>query len=184
MTEREAQNRAAAPQPIRWRLALLTWFAAFLTALVVFIVGGPELSRMNVVLRALIVTGILVGVIQYVALPLIFRYGGPVLFRHSRPADVVRGTSEEAGAPPDPAARIGRHLPASPSPVAGGRTGGADQEVLAARASWRISSRPAWRPAPRRRSVRVPARRCSRSGSRKQQHGLHSPRSPGTPLNT
>lgn len=66
-------------QPVRWRLALLTWAAAFLTALVVFIAGGQALAHMNVVLRALLVTGILVGVIQYVALPLIFRYCGPLL---------------------------------------------------------------------------------------------------------
>jgi antibiotic biosynthesis monooxygenase (ABM) superfamily enzyme len=99
MTERKAQEQAAAPQPIRWRLALLTWFAAFVTALVVFIVGGPELNRMNVVLRALIVTGILVGVIQYVALPLIFKYGRPVLFPHAGPPDAAPRAGDESRRP-------------------------------------------------------------------------------------
>jgi len=92
MTDEPVTPATTPPQPVRWRLALLVWLVAFVTALVVFIVGGQELGRLNVVLRALVVTGILVAVIQYVGLPLIFRFCRSVLF----PREAARGgTTEE-----------------------------------------------------------------------------------------
>ena len=59
--------------PKRWRVALLTWAAAFVIAAVLYAVAGPFLAAQPLLLRALIVTGVLVGILSYVAMPLLTR---------------------------------------------------------------------------------------------------------------
>jgi hypothetical protein len=59
--------------PPRTKLALLTWVGAYAVILVVLAVGGPALASWLLALRALVVSGLMVGAMTWVIVPVMKR---------------------------------------------------------------------------------------------------------------
>jgi antibiotic biosynthesis monooxygenase (ABM) superfamily enzyme len=67
---RRAKSRAAAPaSPPRYKLALLTWVAAYPIITVILGLLGPELASWPLGLRTLVVSVLMVATLTWLAMP-------------------------------------------------------------------------------------------------------------------
>jgi antibiotic biosynthesis monooxygenase (ABM) superfamily enzyme len=58
----------------RVKFVLLSWLAAFIIVMALFLVIGPQLQDLPLALRALAISGVLVVTMTQVAIPLITRF--------------------------------------------------------------------------------------------------------------
>ncbi len=92
------EYQASSP-PARYKMALLTWLGAFLTLTIVTFLLGPWVNPLPLVLRALILTGILVALLTWVLMPLLTHLFAWWLYpRLPRQKDDRQANASETGA--------------------------------------------------------------------------------------
>jgi antibiotic biosynthesis monooxygenase (ABM) superfamily enzyme len=60
-------------QPPKWKFALVVWLAIYPTITIIFATAGPYLLQIPLLLRTLILTGVLVPFMVYLALPFLMK---------------------------------------------------------------------------------------------------------------
>jgi antibiotic biosynthesis monooxygenase (ABM) superfamily enzyme len=71
MAKRSIENPGAPP---RFKMALLTWAAAFPLLTALNVLFGPQLAALPLPVRTLLLTGLLVGLLTYVIMPHLTRW--------------------------------------------------------------------------------------------------------------
>ena len=71
MAKRSIENPGAPP---RFKMALLTWAAAFPLLTALNVLFGPQLAALPLPVRTLLLTGLLVGLLTYVIMPRLTRW--------------------------------------------------------------------------------------------------------------
>ena len=66
-------ERPPAASPPRYKLALLTWAGAYAVITLILVVLGPAMEPWPLPLRTLLISGLMVGALTWVVIPLLTR---------------------------------------------------------------------------------------------------------------
>jgi hypothetical protein len=70
---RPSRGEQTAAAPSRYKLALLTWAGAFAVITLILVVLGPLMESWPLPLRTLVISGLMVGALTWVVIPLLTR---------------------------------------------------------------------------------------------------------------
>jgi antibiotic biosynthesis monooxygenase (ABM) superfamily enzyme len=79
--ERRRSVRSSTGKPRRYRVALLTWGAAYAVITLVLAILGPQMEGWPLVVRTLVLSLLMVGALTWVVMPVVTKLFGPWLAR-------------------------------------------------------------------------------------------------------